>query len=165
MPDEEAAQPQAVVPDTDREQPIPEGLELRKDGTILVVMGEDRYTLKRPKYGELRELRELIANMDDEALDAVAVAQEKAAELGTLAEDVFGSERAKHEIAVGKVARARRDALEAIRVAGMRRVFELLSNHKLPSEEAEWETWIIDPSTFSRMLLHWQSVPLARGVS
>lgn len=163
MADDDA--PVAEAPAVEREQPIPEGLELRKDGTILVVMGEDRYTLKRPKYGELRELRELIANMDDEALSAVAEAQEQVAQLGALATESVGRERADHEIAVGRVTRARRDTLEAIRVAGMRRVFELLSNHKLPSEEAEWETWVIDPSTFSRMLMHWQSVPLARGVS
>jgi hypothetical protein len=160
MPDDDEPE---EAPEPTPPQPVPDGLELRPDGRILMVTDKHRYQLKRPKYGELKTLRDLIAVMDDEALMVVADYQERVEELGDAPETARA--KADHDIKAGALSRERRDALEQIRVDGMRKVTDMLSDKKLPKDSAQWETWMFDPRTFSAMLMHWQTVPLARGVS
>lgn len=149
-------------------QPVPDGLELHKDGTVTVVVGKRRYRLRRPKVGELQDLREQIAAIDDASILALGKA---GVDKKALDEQYPPADRekdpmmaAEYQVAIRGVDREMNASIEAGREAWVRDAVGLLGDKKLPADVREWEQWLLSPVTISQLLAHWQTVPLARGV-
>lgn len=152
----------------ERANAVPDGLELVKDGTVRAVVGDERYKLRRPKLGELQDMRELLAEVDDDSIRALGHAEaekvlveQKYPEAERAAD---GTMRTEHMLAVRAIDRAMAATLDARRADWTRAAWALLGDKPLPDDTREWEPWLVNPVTISQLMGHWQAVPLARGV-
>lgn len=167
-----------------RNQPNrPEGLTLNKDGTASVTFDGDTWRLRRPKFGEFRELREALHGVQDIELEA-----------NTLPEVDGDDDRRQAHL-------AQRDALvglDEVHARWVNRCFAMLGDSALPVEwevrdgddkpvgdrcetekEAEakasdgqtvhlvfddWPTWLTQAKVIEQLYGHFRTVPLAPGV-
>lgn len=145
------------------DQPVPEGLELRKDGTILAVVDGERYRLRRPKIGEYRKLLERRDEMSDNLLRTDRDETSAAAALAGLMEEARNS-----DVDVEVLIAARNKLREASAAARdltptwVGEVFDLLGDRPLPSED-ERPSWFVAPQLVGTLLGHWRAAPLVRG--
>lgn len=146
------------MPDDD--SPVPEGLELHKDGTITAVLAGERYRLRRPKFGELRDLRERYNGIENEHLLLQADYAEQAPERP--GEDASKRALAEYAIGVREAQVALGEKIEAKNGEWIRHAFALLGA-KLPDDVDEWESWLLVGETRGLLINHWRTVPLARG--
>lgn len=116
---------------------VPDGLELRKDGTALFHVDGVQHRLRRPKIGELRGLREGVAKRDE------AVANLKA--------------EADADPTIDQGERQREINLE-----WMVGVMDLLAEPK-PPEPDEWPAGMDEVGAIQALLGHWRAVPLRSG--
>lgn len=141
-----------------------EGLELRKDGTVVAHIDGSRHVLRRPKIGELKKLRERYEGLSDEQLtldEAVEVAAEA---LSAITERVSAGEKVPKAKVIAARARLReaRHKAEEITPRWLDDVFALLSDAPLPSED-DRPAWFYEPKLYATFVAHWRTVPLVRG--
>lgn len=117
-------------------------LDLKPNGTISLSVGQKPYRLRRPKFGELRDLWE---------------AFEDAAEQHDALTASLGAEPSREQ---EKEARAERFAIWA---GWQRKVFDKLADTPLPSDDDELEGWLMTAGVAGQFLTHWQGRPLASG--
>lgn len=159
-----------------------EGLTLNKDGTASVTFDGDTWRLRRPKFGEFRELREALHGVQDVEL-----------EVNTLLEVEDDEERRQARAAH----RAGLIGLDEVHARWINRCFAMLGDAALPvawevrdgddkpvgehcetEKEAEakagdgqtvhlvfddWPTWLTQARVIEQLYGHFRTVPLAPG--
>lgn len=155
---------------------IPEGLELRKDGTIVLHLDDEngrnqRVQLRRPKMKELRRLRETEWEIADEIRAFTAPLQ-----------DAVDAHLAEHDLDPGdsialtkastQVLRTMRDLMrdrdqkgvvraEELRGPWAAEAIETLSDTRI--DEDDLPPWCFGADFASALITHWLSVPTRRG--
>lgn len=155
---------------------IPEGLELRKDGTVVIHLDNDaghneRVQLHRPKMKELRRLREA----EWEIAAEVRAFQEPLQD----AVDQFYADHNIDPTEVGQLAKLSTAQLRAVRALQRDRdqksqifseeqrapwaqeVIETLSGKRL--DEDDLPPWAFTADFAAHLLTHWMTVPTRRG--
>ncbi len=147
---------------------IPEGLELRKDGTIVFHIDDEtgrsqRINLRRPKMRELKELRQAEWDIADEIstwidnisaeIDALNIPQ---------GDEELDNETLKKARAINlRIGRESTQLSEKLRLPWFTRVVELLGGKEL--DEDDLPPWASTPQTASDLIDHWLQVPTRRG--
>lgn len=125
----------------------PDELALLPSGRARFVMGGRRYTLRRPTLGELREFRIRLATQAEDNRRDRALRMAAAEADPTTAIDV------------GDML----DTDERQMLDLLAWVFEHLGDKRLPAERDDLPPWVTDALIPSRLVKHWQTVPLASG--
>lgn len=136
----------------------------RKDGTTVLRIDGVRYVLRRPKFKELRTLREQVRVMDDQL---IADIEPLNVELTAL-KDAEGAEAVATARELAERVRVARET-QTVRVLTWFRD-ELLTNFADPAPNGEltWDDlpgWIASATFFSDLSDHWASVPRRPGVA
>lgn len=152
---------------------IPDGLELRKDGTIVVHLDVDdgkneRIQLRRPKMKELRRLRETEWEIADE-MRAFSEPLQDAVDNYITANgiDVTDLTSIPTELLRGlRDLQRDRDQKTIMRSEELRgpwaaEVIELLGGKRV--EEDDLPPWAFSPMFAAEVLGHWLTVPTRRG--
>lgn len=151
---------------------IPEGLELRKDGTIVLHLdGEDgrnqRVQLRRPKIKELREFRQDEWDIADQITEWTTKAR---AELDDFDLDKYD----KDETVPADVARQVREITkrinreaqimaEELRLPWAASVIDTLSPGTANVVEEDLPPWAATADFAGQLIGHWLTVPTRRG--
>lgn len=158
----------------------PQLIDLRNNGTVGLSIDGRRFELKRPKVGEFARLRESYLRMLDElgemAEDDVArirVIEERLEVLKPRRERTEGEPLTDDEEAEFRKLRAEsrtilRDQQERAshdRLQWFREAFDalVLRGGSLPQNDDDLEPWLAAADFQSKLVVHWMSVPLARG--
>lgn len=144
-----------------------EGFELRIDGTVDFWTDDgQRWKLRRPKFGELRKLREQKQSIDDASYRLTTQIQHSVAAIkafGEKAAETDPDEVATQVVAERDQIRAKTAEVEGLNLAWMRHAFELLGDHPLPPED-ELPGWMVESSLIiGEFMAHWRNRPLALG--
>ena len=114
------------------------------DGTV--------HTLRRPKWGQYRQIRDAYKALTP--LDQKRVA---------LAKDVQEKPPDEQYEVMNQLLELT-DQVAAAKVPVLQLVFSSLSDAEFPEDPDQWETWLLtDDSFLAELLEHWRTVPLARG--
>lgn len=152
---------------------IPEGLELRKDGTIVLHLDGDndksrRVQLRRPKIRELRTFRQDEWDISDEINSSVAKWREELDEFNL---DQYG----KDDPVPADVSRSVRDITkrinreaqvlaEGLRLPWASNVIDTLSpDNSARVDEEDLPPWAATADFAATLLSHWLTVPTPRG--
>lgn len=161
MSDATANQVDDVEPDESSQ--IPEGLELHKNGTVTVVLDNDRIVLRRPKMGEFRKLRELLHANQDTLYEMADEAGLLRASIVTEGEEATSPENAARLQRARRMEREMTRRTEDLNLGWMRETLALLGGGTVPADD-DLPLWMADGSAITTLIGHWRSVPLARGV-
>lgn len=137
----------------------------KEDGTVEVVLISKVVTLRRPKFGEYRALREKLEDSEDEAVNL-------GTELGRLldrannldAEARLGEEAEILGNEIRKKNREVRDASERIRVEFLTSVLETLDKKSDPVDVDDFPTEVAG-NWINPLIAHWRNRPLVSGES
>lgn len=142
---------------------IPDGPDWREDGTVVFyVDGEEWNALRRPKLGELRQLRESMEEISDEALRLTAKA---AIDRPPRPEaDADAQVKVDYTIAARDNQRHLNAAIDELYADWVRQTFDMLGAKALAAEP-EWPLWLAHPQFPPTLIQHMQTVPLVRGGS
>lgn len=137
-------------------------LAFDKTGVVRVWIDEKLHTLRRPKWGEYRRIRD---------------AMTEATTLAARAQDL--QDRAKGDVAgmdtdLIKETLALQDEMTDIQITTYRLIFngepnaeppvKPLSDIPLPDDPDEWDAWLLSgDDVLGQLLEHWRARPLARG--
>lgn len=145
-------------------------IELVGSGWVRMWIGGRRYRLRRPFFGELRELRLLVESMSDEISTRSFEVQQIGREITAQADeidknqDLDATERAAQVRALrarsAVVSRDLTNAADDLRLGWWTRVFGTLAVDGTPED---FPGWIVDYTLPDQILQHWRSAPLARG--
>lgn len=151
---------------------IPEGLELRKDGTIVVHLdGDDgrstRVQLRRPKIKELREFRQDEWDISDQINAWMGKAREELDEFNLEqygAEDPVPTdvERSVRDI-TRRINREGQVLAEGLRLPWAANVIDTLSTATGNVVEEDLPPWAATADFAGIVLSHWLTVPTRRG--
>lgn len=116
-------------------------LDLQDNGQAVLVIDDTHYTLRMPRLGQFRELRQLLQDQVDEVnrLDRERVAHQ----------DDPGYTPPTFDLNPG-------------RIQWLQRAFALVGDKELPPED-EWPVWMTADDLIPAIVRHWREVPLARG--
>lgn len=120
---------------------VPDGFELRKDGTVIVHLDGEMHRWRRPKIGELRKLREGITERDAK----VAAVNAKAAAPGEGDEPIDPIRE--------------QEKIQAEWVEGAWRML----GDKEPPPSDEWPSGADQVGMMIELMKHWREVPLRSG--
>lgn len=142
--------------DDDPDVALDEKVEFLKDGTVRFHMNEKRYRLRRPKFGEFRDLRALLHRLRGEHADRVE----------DLAEEIAAAEEAEDRRRVRTLGRQLQEMDQVdVTTVWIVEAFETLSNRPLPDPETEPDefaalpAWLIQGGVIPELLTHWAEVP------
>lgn len=145
----------------DRTPPaVPDGLELRKDGTARLTIDGKGWVLRRPKLGEFRKLRTLAQERDDARQDAVA----GFVDLPDPGKDAPAEERTTYLRALRDRGRALEDLTTDLNIAWMVAAFAMLADDDVPPSD-DWPAGLQQSEAMAALLDHWRQVPLRSGGS
>lgn len=145
------------------EQDAPEGVELRKDGTIVLTLGEQKVTLRRPLIGEFKKFRELLHATQDrlnEGVGRTLTQKRKELKQAHTDEDEEAVEALIREVTA--IDRQWTEANESSSLELLRTAVEMLGDHPLAAAD-ELPLWAMDGMTVNRLIEHWRFNPLALG--
>lgn len=159
--------PTLVEPDADDDEANPKELvEFVRTGLVRVWVQGKRYRLRRPFFGELRDLRTALEGMMDEVSQASIEATTKGDDLKRQSSEITDDDPDRNRKIVElrqadrKVAREFDAKIEDMRVDWWRQVFDRVSVDGAPDE---WPAWVSDANLPAQVITHWRSVPLGRG--
>lgn len=155
-------------------EPLPEDgaayderIELVRSGLVRIWINGVRYRLRRPFFGEFRDIRlalqdanEEVANASD---DSLAVSRQMTIEAKT-AEDMDPEQWAAWRRDARK--RSNETARELIATTDRTRLewwttaWNLLTLDESPPD---WPPWVTDAALHAALIAHWRSSPLGRG--
>lgn len=161
----------------DRPNPdIPEGLELRKDGTVVLHLDDDngrgqRTQLRRPKMKELRRLREEEWEIADEIRAFMAPLQQAVDDhlqrVGINVGDAKSlADASTDDLRILRDLQRDRDQKSTVRSEDLRGpwaigVIDLLGGKQV--EEDDLPPWAFTSDFAAQLLTHWVTVPTRRG--
>jgi hypothetical protein len=179
--DDEPVVADEVVPENDEDiddgmirrdvEPEPDDpgdvIELVRTGLVRITIGTDRFRLRRPFFGEFKDLRLAIEAVNDEVQAAVdesiLVSRQIAAENEEHADDdptEFIERRAENRKKTTASTRHLTEIVELRRVEWWDQMWDLLT---LDGRPDQFPAWIIDPQISTTLLGHWRSSPSGRG--
>lgn len=138
-----------------------EGVDYRASGIIDVWIEGERYRLRRPLVGQVRQLREAIDELSDESMRLLAKMTE--AKPPKPDEDASAAEKRDFTLAVNALTRDHTATIESMNADWTRSAFDLLSDKALPDSVDAWPPWLLSGEFISGCMKHWQSGPLALG--
>lgn len=149
------------MPPTERKGPdVPDGFDLRPDGTILLHVDNDRWRLRRPKLGEFRKLREALQERDDQALRLTSA---RVASLpDKLPDDASQADKEERAVSVKQASRDFEESIRSLNVAWLANALTMLAD-STPPEPDDWPSGADEPDTIAQIVQHWRSVPLRSG--
>lgn len=156
----------------------PEGLDLRKDGTVWLYLDDDErpdktvlVKIRRPKMKELRHLREAEWAIAAELREFIAPLQDQVdAYLGQhdidLADPTTFAKKDTHVLAALRDLQRERDQQATLHAEKLRgpwaaEVIELLSETEV--DEDDLPPWCFGADFAAHLLGHWLTVPTRRG--
>lgn len=151
---------------------IPEGLELRKDGTIVVHLDGDngtarRVQMRRPKIRELREFRQDEWDISDQVNDWMTKARAELDEfnLDQYADDdkVPADVTRKVRDITKRINREGQVLAEGLRLPWAASVIDSLSSGSANVVEEDLPPWTATADFAGIVLSHWLTVPTRRG--
>lgn len=115
-----------------------DAIEMLNSGKVVATIDGTTHTLRRPKFGELRDLREQLAEMGrtQSQRNDDAAANDQLRELHDDADLFFG---------------------------WFRHAFELLSDNTLPDDDDDMPAWFVRADLPGHLIQHWRSVPTVPG--
>lgn len=140
---------------------VPDGLDLRKDGTVWLHIDGELWKLRRPKLGEFRAMRESLHDRDDEALRLTTVG---VAGFESLPPDASDEDKAARVLAIKVRQRQLDTAVRSLNVAWMAETLTTLADHPVPGSD-DWPSGMDEADAIAQLVQHWRSVPLRSGGS
>lgn len=147
---------------------IPEGLELRKDGTVVFHVDDEngrsqRINLRRPKMRELKDLRQAEWDIADEISAWIdgARAEIDALQIPGGDEEVDAATLKQAREINLRIGRESTQLSEKLRLPWFTRVVEVLSGKEL--DEDDLPPWASTPQAAADLINHWLQVPTRRG--
>ncbi len=138
--------------------PVPDGIELRKDGSVRLQANGDGWRLRRPKLGEFRKLRELLNEANDDRLRIIA----RMGMPDKPGNDATADEKLEYTLAVSARSRQLEAEVLALNVAWIAEALRVLCDHD-PPEPDDWPSGMDSSDTIAELVQHWRSVPLRSG--
>jgi hypothetical protein len=141
-------------------------LTFHDNGHITGSVGGQKFRLRRPMVGELRDLWEAWENAADEVDAAIDPHRERLDELAARAADGDLSPEVRREARTQRrqLNTELRTAKQGVWAGWARRVFDTLADDaKLPDSDDDLEGWMLDIGLGAEFLRHWQNRPLASG--
>lgn len=162
------APPEVVDPDDD--DPVGDQVTFLRGGGIRLDLEGRQLRLRRPSFGQLRELRLALEDLEWELEDLtednrVASAKWKA-DAEAIAADApdrrarLAAIRAESR----EAARAYDAATDAAYLGWWRQAIEALSDDGTPADD-DMPSWVVNHRLVTQVLNHWRAVPLGRGAS
>lgn len=137
-------------------------LSYEKTGRIRVDVDGELHTLRRPKYGEFRRIKDKLIEAQATIKDAVEVARHESE-----SDDVDEAPASTQSELVNTTLNAfSRVTLYVFNGADDEDDDEFagLSNHVLPRDVDDWPAWLVlNNSIIQEFIAHWRAVPLVRG--
>jgi len=149
-----------------------DSIDLRPTGLVRIYIatgdGDEvkRYRLRRPFFGELKEIRLAAERMQEEIEDLSTKTATQARELGAEAEavskDETFSDEARREAETKLRRRGREvseellDFADSLRLEWWGMVFDTVS---LDGSPEELPSWVVDPNLAPRLMNHWRTAP------
>src|SRR5690606_581232 len=164
--------PVGVEDDTDADDQPGEQISLVKTGLVRAWSGHPakRYRLRRPFFGELKQLRLALEAVQDEIAEKQVKLMELAEQIETEAAELDSDETLTARQRDARLRRLRQrdrkasrehiDAVDDLHVGWWRQVFEMLSVDGVPDDMPAWAT---DGTFAQRIMQHWRQAPLAPG--
>jgi len=163
-----------VVTDPEDDEDAGDELQLAKNGWVRFRVNGERYRLRRPFLGELRDLRLALEDVQDQIGEAAEDVQLIATEMMEKSQALEKDESATPAAVVKGRRKMQRESTakgreltllaETLRIGWWERVFATLdvdkANHTDP---VDLPAWIVDTNLPGQVLQHWRDVPLARG--
>lgn len=146
-----------------------ERIELVRTGLIRVTIAGRRFRLRRPFFGEFKQLRVALADVNDEISELSDEATVVSRAIVDAARDVKPDEmdpdawrswRRENREKSRTATRNLNETAEQLRVAWWDRMWDVLT---LDGKPDDWPTWVIDPNLPIALVTHWRSSPLGRG--
>lgn len=147
----------------------PDSVDMVKDGRVSITSSTGgRWTLRRPLFGEYRELRARLQEAQDAKLTANSVAAKDRPE--PLPDDADDEAKVAYGLALRRINRATQESAEDLNAAWVEVVFNGdgdalrgLSDKPLPEDRDAWPLYLIEDDFIVGLVDHWRDVPLARG--
>lgn len=139
-----------------------DSLKLEKDGTVTAVVGGEKTVLRRPLFGELRELRESLWSAQDVLYDKAAALASARVNLKAASESGDTAEAVDALREFRNLERQDTLASEGACMSLMRTIFETLGGRTL-SDDATLPVWMSDYKAIEALMEHWRFVPLVSG--
>lgn len=137
-------------------EPVDDSYELRPNGIVIVTLDSEVHSLRRPKVGEYRKMRERLWDLQDEK---VAITQRHRDEAEARAKDLKGSDEMVVTLDVRKRSRALTADLEELNEQWVREAFDVLADKPLVAGVDDWPTWLRESDFITVLVEHWRSVP------
>lgn len=135
------------------ESDMQEGVKFNDDGTISMVIGDEAYRLRTPRFGEFKQFKR-------EMFEAATAVQELANEAHIDMAQLALRQMTGISPEVEKIVDASTESTMTL----LRHIVAVLSDKTLPEDEDTWPMWLITSDTLTaNMIDHWRTVPLGRG--
>lgn len=123
-----------------------------KTGVVRIWHDGTLYTLRRPKWGQYKRIRD--------ALKTLTPLAKRGGEMQKALQDKSPEEQAEGMDDM----LALMDEMAEATIPLTKLVFSELSDQPFPDNPDDWESWLVTDNDFlSGLLEHWRTVPLARG--
>lgn len=139
-----------------------ESLTLEKDGTVTAVFGGEKTVLRRPLFGELKDLRAALWSAQDVLYDKAAALNTARASLKAASDSGDTAEALDALRDFRRLEQEDTLASEEACMSLMRTVFDTLGDRTL-ADDATLPVWMSDYKTIEALMEHWRHVPLDRG--
>lgn len=140
---------------------VPDGLELRKDGTARLTIDGKGWRLRRPKLGEFRTLRTLAQERDDERRDQAQTLMDGLTP--DPGKDAKPEQRRTYLTAVTAMGRQLEELTDSLNEAWLTKAFAMLADSDGIPDPDDWPAGLQSSDTIGQLMEHWRSVPLRSG--
>jgi hypothetical protein len=148
--------------------PVLKAVAMDKTGVVRITHDGTLHTLKRPKWGQYRQLRDELKDLAPLDQERVALARIAQNEATPESEQVTAVEKLldlTDQLAVAKssLLRLMFNGHPGDPEAGVK-PFTPLADSPLPEDTDDWETWLLaDEELIPKLMEHWRQVPLVPG--
>ena len=125
------------------------------DGRVSLTIGDDTYTLSRPKFKHVRKFRERITDLSNEAIDKITDLSKQMAGLDEDSEEWRALEEQFREM--------RLFTFEYTVLPWLREVFKELGDKPLPKNLGDAPAFLANQGLPMQIWNHWLNVPLGSG--
>lgn len=140
---------------------VPDGFELKKDGTIRLVVDGSTWQLHRPTLGDYRKIKETLQGFNAKRLELVAA-------MGELppkpTEDAAPDEKRDYALSVNRRSYELAAGLSDLQVQWLAEAMGLLVDRPLPPSD-DWPAGMDSLDVMTMLVEHWRSTPLLSGGS
>lgn len=139
-----------------------DSVTLNSDGTISVVIGGKKATLRRPTFGEFREIREELHKINDHMLSTTRSLADDPERADGVSDIEWARQRGDVMLDRQRLLRETTREFEDQTIALMRQCVEKLGNLTLPPDD-ELPVWLADAGLLPKFIEQWRTVPLSPG--